>query len=157
MAVATDLQSASQGLAIGVSLISLFLGLRQWYEHRARWDLSELDGAFYRRQDVRRWLGVFVLASVAVVVYAGSWIEPKVEGKGNVAFVVLWLVVLVLIVVTLLVALWDWVATWLYAREKRRAMVRDHVDDLRRQLRVVAEAARSEREAEPKDNPSTEA
>lgn len=157
MGAATQLQSACQGLAVGVSLISLFLGLRQWYEYRARGDLSGHDEKFYNRQNVRRWLGVTGLAVIALVMFAGSWVHPRVAGKGNVAFVVLWLAVLSLIVLTLLVALWDWVATWQYAREQRRAMLRDHVDELRVHLRTVAEAARRQREASSDDSPPADA
>ena len=151
MAAGTELQSASQGLAVGVALISLFLGLRQWYENRARGDLSHQDRVFYRRQDVRRWLGVGILASLALLVFAGSGVRPREAGKGNIAFVVVWLVVLSMIVLTLVVALWDWLATWRYARAQRRALVRDHLDELRDQFRSAAEAARREREARSDD------
>ena len=157
MGAVTQLQSACQGLAVGVSLISLFLALRQWYEARARGDLSETDEAFYHRQSVRRWLGVAALASVALVVFAGSWVHPRVAGKGNIAFVVVWLTVLSLIVLTLFIAFWDWAATWQYAREQRNAMVRDHVDELRGHLRAVAAAARREREASSEESPPADA
>ncbi|AMV39424.1 hypothetical protein [Planctomyces sp. SH-PL62] len=158
MAVATELQSASQGLAIGVSLIALFLGLRQWYEQRARGGLADEDAAFHRRQDVRRWLGVVVMATLAAVVFAGSGVPPNFQGKGNPAFVLVWLAVLGLIVVSLGVALWDWSATWRFAREKRRALVRHHVEELKHHLRIVAASARREREREstPDDSPATE-
>ena len=138
MAAVTDLQSASQGLAIGVSMISLFLGLRQWYEGRARWDVADDDRSFYRRQDVRRWLGVVVLSTLAGVVFAASRVRPWEGGKGNIAFVAVWLAVLGLIALTLGVALWDWIATWRFARRKRRALLRDHVEELRHHLRVAA-------------------
>jgi len=139
MAAVTDLQSASQGLAIGVSMISLFLGLRQWYEGRARWDVADDDRSFYRRQDVRRWLGVVVLSTLAGVVFAASRVRPWEGGKGNIAFVAVWLAVLGLIALTLGVALWDWIATWRFARRKRRALLRDHVEELRHHLRVAAD------------------
>lgn len=157
MGAATQLQSACQGLAVGVSLISLFLGLRQWYECRARGELSEADRSFHHRQNVRRWLGVAALAGMALVMFAGSWVHPRVDGRGNVAFVVVWLAVLSLIVLTLLVALWDWAATWQYARERRRTMIRDHVDELRGHLRAVADAARRERESTQEDAPPADA
>lgn len=139
MAAVTDLQSASQGLAIGVSMISLFLGLRQWYEGRARWDVADDDRSFYRRQDVRRWLGVVVLTTLAGVVFAASRVRPWEGGKGNIAFVAVWLAVLGLIALTLGVALWDWIATWRFARRKRRALLRDHVEELRHHLHVAAD------------------
>lgn len=157
MGAVTQLQSACQGVAVGVSLIALFLGLRQWYEQRAREDLSEADEAFHGRQNVRRWLGVAALTTVALVILAASWVHPRVAGKGNVAFIVVWLVVLSLIVVTLFVALWDWVATWRYAREQRQAMILDHVEELREHLRIAAESARREREAPSEEFPPADA
>ena len=151
----TELQSAIRGMGIGVSLIALFLGLRQWYENRARGDLSDVDHRFYRRQALRRWLGVAVLGSVATLVIFGSRVEPRVGARGNLGFVALWMVVLALIGVTLGVAFWDSVATWRYARERRRELLRDHVDELRRHMRGVAEAVRREQAAEADDPPAS--
>ena len=52
MPPANDLPSASLALAVGLCLISLFLGLRQWYERKAREpDLSEADRVHFSRQD----------------------------------------------------------------------------------------------------------
>jgi hypothetical protein len=140
----TELQSAIRGLGAGVALIALFLGLRQWYESQARGELSEIDGAFHGRQAVRRWIGVAVMGTLAALVSLGSWVEPRVEGKGNPAFVALWMAIMALIAVVLGVALWDSVATWLYARDRRREMVRDHVDELRRHMRSAADARRDQ-------------
>lgn len=151
---ATELQSAIRGMGIGVSLIALFLGLRQWYEHRARSGLSEADGRFYRRQAVRRWLGVVVLATLAAVVVAGARVEPRIGNRGNLTFVAVWLAVLGLIVVTLGVAFWDSVATWRYARNRRHELVREHLDEVRRHMRTVAEAVRREQAAEADDTPA---
>ena len=148
MGSATDLQSASQGLAVGVSMIALFLGLRQWYERRARLEPSEChvetaaEQAFHRRQDVRRGLGVLVLAALAVLVFAGSWVPPRIHGKGNLGFIGVWLAVMALVVLALVVALWDWIATWRFARSRRQAMLDDHVEELRVHLRAAAEARR---------------
>ncbi len=149
-----ELQSAIRGMGIGVALIALFLGLRQWYESRARSGLSDVDRAFYRRQAVRRGLGVGTLATLAALVIVGSWVEPRVANRGNLAFLALWLGVLGLIVLTLGVAFWDSVATWRYARDRRRELVRDHVEDVRRHMRSVAEAVRREQAAEADDPPA---
>ena len=149
----TELQSAIRGMGIGVALIALFLGLRQWYEHRARGELPDVDRVFYRRQAVRRWLGVALLGTLSALVVLGSRVEPRVGARGNLGFVALWMGVLGLIVVTLGVAFSDSVATWRYARDRRRELVRDHVDELRRHMRSVAEAVRRE-QAEADDPPA---
>lgn len=148
----SDLQSAIRGLGVGVSLIALFLGLRQWYEHRSRGEQDEVDRRFHGRQAVRRWLGVAVLGTLAALVLLGSRVEPRVGERGNPAFVALWVGILALIAVTLGVALWDSAATWLYARDRRREMVRDHVDDLRRRMRGAADARRQHPDAD--DSPA---
>ena len=132
----TDFQEACQALALGVTMIAAFLGLRQWYERKAR---GELDGpeeaAFFRRQDVRRWLGVGVMLTLAIEVYFGSWIQPRVGGRGNPRFVIVWLVVLSLIVVMLGLALADWLATRAYGLRKRKAIFREQIDELRQVIR----------------------
>ncbi len=75
---ADDLGSASAGLAAGLTLIALFLGLRQWYERRAREsDLSPADSVHFARQDMRRRAGVAVLVAIAVLALAGSQVAPR--------------------------------------------------------------------------------
>lgn len=150
----TDLQTAIRGLGAGVALIALFLGLRQWYEHRGRGELSQVDRAFHGRQAVRRWLGVAILGTLAALVLLGSWVEPRVGERGNPVFVVLWMAVMALIAVVLGVALWDSAATWLYARDRRREMVREHADELRRYARRAADSRREAAEAD--DSPAPE-
>ncbi|APW60326.1 hypothetical protein [Paludisphaera borealis] len=138
---ATDFQEACRALALGVTMIAAFLGLRQWYERKGRGDLASPEEAgFFRRQDVRRWLGVGVMLALAVEVYIGSWVEPRVGGRGNPRFVVVWLVVLSLIIVMLGLALADWLATRAYAARQRKAIFREQLDELRQEIqRRVAE------------------
>lgn len=135
----TDFQEACRGLALGVTMIAAFLGLRQWYEYKGR---GELDGpeeaAFYRRQDVRRGLGVAVMLTLAIEVFFGSSVEPQVGGRGNPRFVVVWLVVLSLIVVMLALALADWLATRAYGLRKRKAIFREQINELRETIRQRA-------------------
>ncbi len=135
----TDFQEACRALALGVTMIAAFLGLRQWYERKAR---GELDGpeeaAFFRRQDVRRWLGVGVMLALAIEVFLGASVEPRAGGRGNPRFVVVWLVVLSLIVVMLGLALADWLATRAYGLRKRKAIFRAQIDELRQTIRQRA-------------------
>src|ERR1700733_6364985 len=59
MPIAQDVASGGVRMAAGITLIAVFLGLRQWYESRAREpDLSDLDRTYFIRQDLRRGLGV---------------------------------------------------------------------------------------------------
>ena len=80
MPPASDFPSASFALAIGLGMITLFLGLRQWYQRRAREiDLSPEDITHFRHQDIRRRLGVGVMSAIALLVLAGSLVS--VRGK----------------------------------------------------------------------------
>ncbi len=79
------------------------------------------------RQDLRRGLGVGIMLILALGIWIGARIEPRVAGKANLAFVQAWLVITVLILILLAVALLDWLETRLYAagcvdrsRETRR-------------------------------------
>jgi len=109
---ADDIPSASVGLAAGLCLIALFLGLREWYERQAREpDLSPADDLHFSHQDMRRRLDVGVLLTIAVPTLAGSRIEPRAAGGANVPFVALWFLVLTLIMVLLGLALADLLAT----------------------------------------------
>lgn len=106
----------SFGLAIGLSLIVLFLGLRQWYERNARQtDLSLADQHHYWHQDTRRWAGVGTLFTIAVLALIGSRIQPGAAGTASLWFVILWFLVLALILILLGLALADLLATRSFA------------------------------------------
>ena len=117
---ADDLASNSLLISSGVAMIAVFLGLRQWYEWRARdSELSELDHRYFVRQDVRRGLGVAVMLVIAAGLYFGSRIPPKVAGRANLTFIEVWLAIVGLIIVMLLLAFVDWVSTRIYARRQQ--------------------------------------
>jgi hypothetical protein len=155
MVGAAEVQAACRALALGVTMIAAFLGLRQWYERKARDEASSVEEAgYFRRQDIRRWLGVAVMLALAVEVYLGSSVEPHVGGRGNPRFVVVWLVVLSLIIVMLALAFVDWLATRAYDRRQRRAIFREQIEDLRHELRRSAAARKARESSEPPaDNP----
>ena len=140
---ADDIPSASLGLAAGLCLIALFLGLREWYERKAREsDLSPADHRHFTHQDLRRRLGVGVLFAIAVLALVGSRIEPQAAGKANLLFAGLWFVVLTLIIVLLGLALADLLATGAYARRRRKEMLRESIEAIRRDARRASARSR---------------
>jgi hypothetical protein len=145
MPQAEDIPSASLGLAAGLCLIALFLGLREWYERKARKpELSPADDRHFTHQDLRRRLGVGVLLAIAVLALAGSRIEPRAVGRQNVLFVALWFLVLTLIMVLLGLALADLLATRAYARRHRREMLRESIEAIRLQARQAPASPQEE-------------
>jgi hypothetical protein len=131
-----DLASSSLLISSGITLIAAFLGLRQWYEWRAREpDLSDRDRRYFFRQDVRRGLGVAVMLILAAGLYFGSRIPPRVAGHANLTFVQVWLAIVSLIIVMLGLALLDWIATRLYARRQQRSLATERLRILREMLR----------------------
>lgn len=154
---AADYQVATRALALGVAMIAAFLGLRQWYEHRGRSESSSAeDDAHFRRQDVRRWAGVVVMLALALDVFWGSWVEPRVAGRGNPWFAVVWLVVLSLIMVMLGLAFLDLLATRKYARRQRRDLLMNHLEEVRRQLGRAGASTRGDGSAPPLGRPGEE-
>jgi signal transduction histidine kinase len=150
MPITDDLASNSLLISSGVAMIAVFLGLRQWYEWRAReTELSELDRRYFVRQDARRGLGAAVMLVIAVGLYFGSRIPPKVAGRANLAFVEVWLAIIALIIVMLLLAFVDWVATRIYARRQSRSMARERLQILRETLRQSRGQRASEHEPPP--------
>ena len=116
-----DLASSSALISAGITLIAAFLGLRQWYEWRAREaDLTDHDRHYFFRQDVRRGLGVAVMLILAAGLFVGSRIPPKDGEQANLTFVRVWLAISGLIIVMLGLALLDWISTRLYARRQHR-------------------------------------
>jgi len=136
---ADDLASASLTMSIGITLIAAFLGLRQWYEKQAREsDLTDLDRRYFSRQDVRRGLGVAVMLLIAVGISIGARIEPRVNGRANLTCFFVWLGVIGLLVVMIILAGLDWLATRLYARRLRRSMARERIKLLHDVIRESA-------------------
>ena len=129
---AQDLTSSGVLMSTGITFIAIFLGLRQWYESRARDpSLSDFDRGYFARQDLRRGLGVAIMLILALGIWIGARIEPRVDGKANLVFVQAWFVISVLILILLAVALLDWLETRLYARRLRRSLARERAELLR--------------------------
>jgi len=131
-----DLASDSLWISCGIALIAVFLGLRQWYERRAREpDLSQADQVYFHRQDLRRALGVAVMLLLAAGLLIGSRIPFKLPGGPNPDFVAMWTGIVTLLLVLMGLALIDLLATRRYAQRKRRAMASERIDLIRDALR----------------------
>jgi hypothetical protein len=142
-----DLASSSVLISTGITMIAAFLGLRQWYEWRARdAELTDDDRSYFLRQDVRRGLGVAVMLILAAGLYFGSRIPPKVGAQANLTFVRAWLAISGLIIVMLGLALLDWISTRLYARRQHRDLASERRKILRDTLRTKAQDGTSEPE-----------
>jgi hypothetical protein len=145
--MADDLASSSMLISSGITLVAIFLALRQWYEWRARaLDLSDDDRGYFFRQDVRRGLGVVVMLVLAGGLYLGSRIPPQVAGHASLTFVQVWLAIGSLIIVMLGLALLDWISTRLYARRHHRALALERRKLLRETLRKQLGDQQSESE-----------
>jgi hypothetical protein len=132
MPPAPDLASSSLLISCGIAMIAVFLGLRQWYEWRAREsNLSDLDRGYFLRQDLRRGVGVAVMLILAAGLYIGSRVPPKVGGAASLVFVEVWLAISGLIIVMLGLAVLDWISTRVYARRQRRFLASERLRLLR--------------------------
>jgi hypothetical protein len=126
MPVANDLTSTSLWTSLGIALVALFLALRQWYESRARDpELSSEDRSHFKRQDVRRCAGIAVILILAVGLSIGTRLDPKIEGRANPGFIGIWIAELALVIVLLVLAAMDSLATFAYARRHRRSLARE--------------------------------
>jgi hypothetical protein len=144
----SDFPSACIAMAAGLGLIALFLGLRQWYELRAREeDLPQADRDHLAHQDLRRGLGVGVLVAIAILMLVGSRTMPRIGDKMNLLFVILWTVVLALLVVMLALAFLDWRATRIYARRARMHLVRESLAAIRKQARDAARSRQDQKDS----------
>jgi hypothetical protein len=118
-------------LSCGILLVTLFLGLWQRFEQRSRDpETNDDDREFFRRQDRRRYAGIAVMVALALsilvdpllfsVLPASSALREKsVSGPISMA---IWLIVCVVIVVLLVLAFLDLLATRQYALRHRQAL-----------------------------------
>src|SRR5262245_53776837 len=119
-------------LALGVTLVAGVLTLRQRRERRQRDpELSEDDARYFTKQDVRRAVVGIVMVLLAIGIAVGSRIDPRRAQLDRAWFLAIWLIVFGLILVLLLLALLDWIATWLYGRRHFREIARERRDFFR--------------------------
>ena len=131
-----DIDVASKVVA---GLVFVVAGLLAWHEWRGRRDrspeLSDEDLAHFAHQDGRRSFGILILAGLAVALVIGSRIPPIVNARANPEFVGIWLGVFAMILGLLWLALADWIALRRFAGRHRKAIFRERIDLLRRDLR----------------------
>jgi hypothetical protein len=127
---------ATAGLVIGVTLVAAALAMRQWHERRRREpNLSGDDARHFARQDFRRAVVGVVLLLLALSIAFGSRLEPRPAGRPSPLFLAVWLGIFGLVFVLVWLAVFDFLATWLYARRHRRAIARERIEYLRGERR----------------------
>jgi hypothetical protein len=147
-------------LSVAVAMIAALLGLRLWWEHKTRDDqLPAPDRKHFLLQDLRRGLGIALMAFLALGVYAGSRLptfvvepgDPRLRGPAatvagavvqsalethpNRRFLAVWMGVFASVVLLLGLALIDWISTRRYAERHRREMSRERLEILRETIR----------------------
>ncbi len=124
-------------LALGLAAAAVALVGWQLAERRHRGaSPSEADRDHFRGQDARRRVVAGSVSLLAAGVYLGSRIPYRREGRPNLAFLQTWLAVFLLIMLLLVLALLDWLATRRYARRHRDAIVREGMEILRDKMRA---------------------
>jgi hypothetical protein len=132
------------GMALGTLVVAIFLGLWQFYEKRGRQkDLDAGERDFFRRQDLRRWLGIGLMWLLAAAIFAvdvlqNSQVRASTRKLGQVTSL---LALTGLIVALLALALADTIATLRYARRHRRDLANEHAAIMRE---VIRRAGRSD-------------
>jgi len=140
---AENLAADSVAMSLGIALVAVYLGLRQWYERKAREpDLSDADREYLSRQDVRRALGVAIMLILAAGISIGSRIEPRVNGRANLAYLEVWIGVIGLLIAMVALAGLDWLATSRYARRQRRFIAEER-------MKLLHDAIRESADSEP--------
>jgi hypothetical protein len=150
----------STALAAVIAICALLLGLRLGWERRTRESgLPDLDRRHFLLQDLRRAVGILLMAYLALGIYvgsrlptfvveakeprefgpveftAGAAIIPALETHPNRRFLVIWLAVFAAVVLLLGLAMIDWISTRRYADRHRRRMHEERLEILRETMR----------------------
>jgi UDP-N-acetylmuramyl pentapeptide phosphotransferase/UDP-N-acetylglucosamine-1-phosphate transferase len=129
----SDMATASLALSSFVLLVAGLLAWKEWSDRRSRnSDLSPEDARHFGHQDVRRAMGIGVMALLAVGLYVGSRVPHKVANRSNPQFLGIWLGIFLLILFLLGLAMIDWLALRVYARRHRNQILRERVELLKR-------------------------
>lgn len=148
-------QTKSAGLVVSafVGLSAALLAYRQHGERRMREeDLSVADAEHFRSQDRRRAVGSVLMLILAIGLAVGSSLPHMAGGRSNPEFLIVWLAVFVLIVVLLGLAFVDLLATRVYARRQRKALIQERLDVAREAARQRASGGGHRNGASPSGN-----
>ena len=168
----------SLGLAAVIAICTLLLGLRLWWERRTRQaGLTDPDRRHFLLQDLRRAVGILLMAYLAPGIYIGSRLPPLVvepkeprefgpveftagaaivaaqEAHPNRRFLLIWLAVFASVALLLGLAVIDWISTRRYADRQRRAMNQERLEILRETMRH----SRAAEDGRASDGPTTPA
>jgi hypothetical protein len=140
--------------ALALLALAVFFAYRQWAESRARPAvLSPEDRAHFTRKDRRRWLNSLVMATMAALMLATTRIDPRANRAAARISLAMWLGVLLLAVLMLVLALFDWIANFRYARRHRRALRDEHRSILSDLVRLRRPSTPSNGKARSKSGP----
>ncbi|WP_169974248.1 hypothetical protein [Tautonia rosea] len=138
--------AASAVLAVVVIGIAFVLTWRQRLESRRPRNLAdEADARYFARQDRRRYRGAVLLAMLGLGIGVGGNIDIRAGQSERIAFVVIWILVLLLVLQTLLLAFLDLWSTRRYADRQRRKLAEERRQTLEREIEAVQETFRRSR------------
>jgi len=147
----------SLALAGLILVAAVFLGWRQWREHRSRpGGLTVLDENHFAREDLRRLLGTIILVLLATGIAAGGQIPAVMNGRANLKFIQVWSGVILLIVILLFLGLLDMISTRIYARRLRQRLAQEGLSIVEAELRIrmAMRSAEDPTDGEPWSNES---
>jgi hypothetical protein len=165
MGRSNSLAWTSLALAVAIAVCAFLLGIRLWRERRTREPgLPDSDRRHFLVQDLRRALGILLMAYVALGVYigsrlptfvlqpkdprdagpleitAGAAVVPAPEAHPSLQFLAIWLGVFASVVLLLGLAIIDMISTRRYARRHRREIHEERLEILRETIRHSQQA-----------------
>jgi di/tricarboxylate transporter len=139
--------TALYGSWLSLGLLGLVAALLYWlWKDRRRRDanLSADDRHHFLGEDMRRSVVLVILTLLAVGIFVGSRWPATVNGRPSPRFLATWIGIVALIVVLLVLAMIDWLATQRYARRHREIIVREGMKALREEVEAHRNATQGD-------------